>query len=58
MLRDFISDLESKIEKETKLLQKAYDLRETRVKENKELVEELDAIGTVHPGFSNVDPSI
>jgi hypothetical protein len=58
MLKEFIADLESKVDKETKLLQKAYDIRDARVKENKELIAELDTIGTVHPGFSNVDPSI
>ena len=58
MLKEFIVELEGEIEKKTALLKKAYDIRDARIKENKELLDMYGAVGEKHPGFNNADPSI
>ena len=58
MLKEFIAQLEGEVEKKQALLKKAYDLREARVKENKDLLDEYSNVGAAHPGFSNTDPSL
>lgn len=58
MLKDFVAMLNDRREKEAALVEKCKDEFQRRVKFNKEVKAEFEAIGAEVPGFDNDDPII
>jgi len=58
MLKDYVSMLQNRMEKEGQLIEAARAEFERRKEFNRKLKEEFESIGAEVPGFENDDPII